>query len=181
MLKKAFSTLILAALSVSAVDLPRQTPEFQMNYNSGKQVLLTSYRGKVILAEFLFTTCPHCQHTAQLFSKLQDAYGARGFQALGVAFNEMANMLVPDFIKDYRPSFPVGFADRDRVMNYLGLSPAERFVVPQIVLIDKRGVIRFQSPPLGDPNLQDEKFLRQRIEELLDGKIPAPYKPAPAK
>jgi hypothetical protein len=81
----------------------------------------------------------------------------------------MANMLVPDFIKDHKPTFPVGFAARDSVLTYLGISITERFVVPQIVLIDKRGVIRLQSPPLGDANLQDEKFLRAKIEELLGG------------
>ena len=163
--------LLTAATSFGA-DLPRQSPEFVINLPSGEKQPLSKYRGKVVLCEFLFTTCPHCQHTAGVFSKLQADYGARGFQALGIAFNDMPAMLVPDFVNDHKPAFPVGWANRDPVMAYLGISPIERFVVPQIVLIDRKGVIRLQSPPLGDGNFQDEKFMRVKIEELLGAGTP---------
>ena len=142
-----------------------------MNMPSGEKQLLSKFRGKVVLCEFLFTTCPHCQHAAGTYSKLQAEFGARGFQALGIAFNDMSNMLVGDFITEFKPTFPVGWANRDPVLVYLGINPMERMAVPQVVLMDKKGVIRFQSPPLGDANLQDEKYLREKIEELLGGAI----------
>ena len=142
-----------------------------MNMPNGEKQLLSKYRGKVVLCEFLFTTCPHCQHAAGIYSTLQAEFGARGFQALGIAFNEMSNMLVGDFINDYKPAFPVGWANRDPVLVYLGINPNERMAVPQVVLMDKKGVIRFQSPPLGDATLQDEKWLRVKIEELLGGVV----------
>lgn len=164
---KALALSLGLALSVFAAEVPRQSPEFVLNYPGGKQDLLSKQRGKVVLVEFLFTTCPHCQHTAGIFSKLQADYGSKGFQAIGVAFNDMAQMLVPDFIRDYGAKFPVASAGREQVMSYLSLSAMERFVVPQIVLIDKKGVIRAQSPPLGDPKLQDEANLRTQIEALL--------------
>jgi peroxiredoxin len=165
-----------------AADTPRLSPEFVINTNDGGKQLLSKYRGKVVLCEFLFTTCPHCQNTAKMISKLQDEFGARGFQALGIAFNEMSNMLAPDFVKEHRPAFPVGWSQRGPVMSYLGLKEEERFVVPQIVLMDRRGIIRFQSLPLGDPNLQDEKYLRERINELLIEAGTTMRKPAiPAK
>lgn len=171
---KAFALSLGLALSVFAAEVPRQSPEFVLNYPGGKQDLLSKHRGKVVLVEFLFTTCPHCQHTAGIFSKLQNDYGSKGFQALGVAFNDMAQMLVPDFIRDYGAKFPVAAAGREQVMTYLSLSAMERFVVPQIVLIDKKGQIRVQSPPLGDPKLQDEAYLRTQIEALLkEGAAPA--------
>ena len=160
---------MLAMGSCLAVDLPRQSPEFVINNTNGEKQLLSKYRGKVVLIEFLHTTCPHCQHTAGIFSKLQADYGPRGFQAVGVAFDDMANMLVPDFVKEHGANFPVGWALRDPVLAYLGVNPMERFVVPQVVLMDRKGVIRLQSPPLGDANLQDEKWLRVKIEELLGG------------
>ena len=52
-------------------------------------------------------------------------------------------------------------------MSFLGFSVMDRPVVPLIVVIDKKGMIRGQSPPQGDPNLQDETKLRAMIEELL--------------
>lgn len=178
---KAFALSLGFALSVFAAEVPRQSPEFVLNYPGGKQDLLSKQRGKVVLVEFLFTTCPHCQHTAAIFTKLQAEYGPRGFQALGVAFNDMAQMLVPDFIRDYGAKFPVGFAGRDQVMTYLSLSPMERFVVPQVVLIDKKGVIRAQSPPLGDPKMQEEASLRVQIEALLKEGAGAPATSSAAK
>jgi peroxiredoxin len=157
-----------AAVSLSAAEpLPRPSPEFVLNMNGGKQELLSSHRGKVCLVEFLFTTCPHCQHTAQMLSKLQGEYGPRGFQAIGVAFNEMSSMLLPDFVTTYGVKFPAAWAQRDQVLSFLHISPMERFVVPQIVLIDRKGQIRAQSQPLGDPKLQDEANLRVLIEGLL--------------
>ncbi len=168
---------LLTAANSFAVDLPRQSPEFVINMPGGDKQLLSKFRGKVVLCEFLYTTCSHCQHTAGEFSKLQNDYGTRGLQVLGIAFNEMSNMLLGDFIRDFKPSFTVGWANRDPVMAYLSLSPMDRFVVPQIVLIDRKGVIRLQSPPLGDASLQEEKFLRVKIEELLAGAT-AERKPA---
>ena len=176
-----FPSLIvtLAAASTFGADLPRQSPEFVINLPSGEKQLLSKYRGKVVLIEFLHTTCSHCQHTAGEFSKLQNEFGSRGLQVLGIAFNEMSNMLVPDFIRDFKPTFTVGWANRDPALVYLGVSQTERLMVPQIVLIDRKGVIRQQTPPLGDANLQDEKFLRVKIEELL-GAGAAERKPAAA-
>jgi len=170
--------VLTAALSFGA-EVPRQSPEFVINYPSGEKQLLSKTRGKVVLVEFLYTTCSHCQHAAGVLSKYQADYGARGFQAIGIGFNEMSNMLVPDFIRDFKPTFPVGWANREPVMVYLGMSPEERFVVPQLVLIDRKGVIRAQSTPLDSSTMQDEKFMRAKIEELLTGTTP-PRQPSSA-
>jgi hypothetical protein len=40
-------------------------------------------------------------------------------------------------------------------------------MVPQIVVIDRRGVIRAQSRPVREVNLEDENFLRHWIDGLL--------------
>jgi peroxiredoxin len=165
---RTFALLIALTGSLFAeAAVPRQSPEFTLNLQGGKQELLSQYRGKVTLVEFLFTTCPHCQHAAQMLSKLQGELGPQGFQAVGVAFNEMSSMLVPDFVKNYGATFPVAWANRDAVLGYLNISTMERFVVPQIVVIDRKGVIRAQSLPQGDANLQDEAYLRKLIEGLL--------------
>jgi hypothetical protein len=102
-----------------------------------------------------------------LLAKLSAEYGPKGFQPVGVAFNDMAGMLVPDFIKNNGVTFPVGFSQREQVMNYLGLSPDARVSVPQIVLIDRKGMIRQQSLSLNDDRTASEANLRTMIETLL--------------
>ena len=43
----------------------------------------------------------------------------------------------------------------------------ERWVVPQMALIDRKGVIRYQTPALGAEEVQNEAWLRGKILELL--------------
>jgi peroxiredoxin len=180
----ARATAVFLGLSMSAVfaasAVPRPSPEFVISYPGGKQALLSNYRGKVVLLEFIFTTCPHCQVTSQMISKLYTELGPRGFQPLAVAVNPMAMLLVPDFIRDFHINFPVGASERDPALNYLQINGAERWVVPQVVLIDRKGVVRMQTPPLGDEKLQNEQFLRTEIEKLL-GEAGAAKRPAHTK
>ncbi len=86
---------------------------------------------------------------------------------LGVAFNDNASVLVPGFVQQYNVGFPVGAAERQTVLNYLGISEMVRWVVPQVVVIDRKGNIRAQSPPQGDPNLQTESYMRDLLDTLL--------------
>ena len=43
----------------------------------------------------------------------------------------------------------------------------ERLMVPQIVVIDRTGVIRAQSQPQGETDLESEVYLRTLIDHLL--------------
>ena len=160
------ASVLAPALRAEAPKAPRRSPEFQLNFVGGEQKLLSGYRGKVVMIEFLHTTCPHCQHSAQVFSKLYTEYGSRGFQPLGVAWNDMANLLVSDFIKANTVNFPVAFAPRAAVLDYLMMAESVRSVVPQIVWIDRKGMIRSQTPPIGDEKMLTEKYWREMIETL---------------
>ena len=64
-------------------------------------------------------------------------------------------------------NYPIGFATRDAVLDYLMMSPEVRSVVPQIVWIDRKGVIRSQTPPIGDEKMLTEKYWREMIETLI--------------
>ncbi len=114
-------------------------------------------------------------------TRLQQEYGPRGFQAIGVAFNPMANMLVVEYMRQFATGYPVGFASQDEVHSYLQVPIGYRMVVPQLIWIDKKGQIRAQSPPLGDVTFFEEKTIRGMIEKLLAEPATAAKKTAPAK
>jgi thiol-disulfide isomerase/thioredoxin len=175
----AFASLTI--LSAMAVDVPRPAPEFSAKLPNGGQILLSKFRGKVVALEFLFTTCPHCQHASQLMSQLQTEYGPKGFQALGVAFNDMSQMLVSDFVRDFKVNYPVGFSTREPVNVFLQNDPNNALHVPQLVFIDRKGIIRHQSLPRGDSNTATETFMRKTIEGLLKEPAAAATKPAATK
>ncbi len=99
----------------------RKSPEFVIKFVDGHQMLLSSLKGKVVALLMVHTTCPHCQHTSQVFTQLYNEYGPRGFQPVDAAFNTMANMYVADFVKNYNIGYPVGYSTPEEVMAYLGL------------------------------------------------------------
>lgn len=165
----------------ASLPVPRKSPEYAIELLGGKQILLSSYRGKVVLLEFLLTTCPHCQRAAQTISALNTELGPKGFQPLGVAVNPDAAQVVGNFINQFKPNFPVGYSKVEPMMVYMGLNPVERWVVPQIVLIDKKGQIRYQTPPQGDEQITDARVLRAKIQELLNEPGGAPARSPGAK
>ena len=162
----------------AAPPLPRKSPELTIAGPTVKSTPLSSYRGKVVVLEFLNTTCSHCQYAAGMLSKLQTDLGPKGFQAIGVAFVNSSPDEVKSFIQQFKPNFPIGVTSIQAVVNYMAWSPDDRPSTPQMVVIDRKVMIRAQSPPEGDPQLQDEKYLRAFIGKLLNESVPTPAKKA---
>lgn len=161
---------ITALLFAADSNTSRKAPELAFTVPGQGQKLLSQYRGKVVALEFIFTTCPHCQAASRIMTRFQQELGSRGFQAIDVAINDNADLLVDNFVKDYQVGFPVGWTPRDQMLTFMGFSLAERFVVPQLVLVDRKGMIRYQTPALADEaygKLMNEDAIKQHIEELL--------------
>src|SRR5260370_12045933 len=94
------ATLLMSAVLLQAAvpPVPRHSPEFVIHFPDGSQSLLSSYRGKVVALLFVYTTCVHCQHTSQDFTKLHAEYGPRGFQPIDMAFNQLSTLLSQHFV-----------------------------------------------------------------------------------
>ncbi len=181
----AFAALGVGALAAPPV--PRPAKELEIDQPNGQHLLLSSFKGKVVVVQFLFTTCPHCQAYSQELTQLLGEYGPKGLVCLGGAFNEEANnATVANYIKQYHVGFPVGLMQRETVTNFMGFSVLDRLVVPQIALIDRKGMIREQSEanPTAAPPLQNPEHLKAMIEKLLaegttTSKSAAPKKSTP--
>src|SRR5260221_13678506 len=96
------SAITLVALTVSAFAIPpvpRKSPEFTITDPAGKQILLSSFKGKIVVMPLMFTTCPHCQHEAQMLTKLMKEFPT--VQMLGVAFNDANGPMVSQFVKEF--------------------------------------------------------------------------------
>lgn len=162
------SAFVAAAATVpEQPPVPRKAPEYEINMPGGKSILLSSFKGKVVLLEFLNTGCQHCQHAATLYSKIQKDFGPWGFQPLGAAINDKAETLIPPFIRENKVTYPVGFTSMETAVHFLQIDPAKRWGVPQIVVIDRKGTIRYQTAWTGEDKAQDEAFIRNLIDGLL--------------
>jgi peroxiredoxin len=166
---KTFALLVGVSLLASAGETLRKAPELSFTVPGKGPQLLSQYRGKVVALSFIFTNCPHCQAESKVLTKFQQEFGSRGLQVLAVAVNPNADLLVENFSKDYQVGFPVGWIPQDQMVAFMGFSSA-RFVVPQLVLIDRKGMIHYQTPAQEDENwdkLMKEDAIHQHIDEML--------------
>jgi thiol-disulfide isomerase/thioredoxin len=164
------------ALSAYAADIPRPAPELAIRMINGPELLLNKYRGKVVALEFILTTCPHCQRTARTMSKLNQELGPRGFQPLGVAINDMAQMLIPEFVRNQQVNYPVGYGSRELASGFLQHPVMLQMMMPQIVFIDRKGTIRAQYAGTDKFFLDEEKNMRETVLGLLNEPAAAPAK-----
>jgi peroxiredoxin len=169
LLRKLFPFLLCAASLTSGAEIPRPSPDFVVFMNDGRQIHIGEYKGKVVALAFILTACSHCQFTSQVLTKLQQEYGPRGFQVIASAINEMSKLYVPEFIKNFHPAYPVGYNEREAAEDYLQHPVMYRLLMPQVVVIDRKGTIRAQYA--GDDkffeNAAQENNFRDLIEPLL--------------
>lgn len=169
-----FALAALAAFSLVAADVPRPAPDFTIAMPGNKSVKVSDYKGKVVILEFLLTTCPHCQKASQGINKVYRELKAQGVQPIGIAMNAMPNMLVEDYVKQFNLDFPIGWADREPSVAFLQHPVMMMMSFPNLVIIDRAGVIRHQIPG-GDKFFEnEEENLKALLAPLL--KAPAPKK-----
>jgi len=167
--------LLAPAYFAQSTNTIRKAPELAFHLPGQGERLLSQYRGKVIGLEFILTTCMHCQAASHVMTRFQQEYGSQGFQALDLAINGLdqgrtpqdADALVETFSHNFQVGFPVGWIPRDQFLSFMGFSIAEYLVVPQLVLIDRKGNIHYQTPARGNEAEMKEETIRQRIQELL--------------
>lgn len=181
-MQKLTATVLLLALATFALGappapVPRRSPEFTIYEPSGKQTLLSNFRGKVVVIEFFFIRSPKCLNLAGALNKLNAELGPRGFQAVAIAFpapgSDANGPLVSQIVDYLKLGYPVGYANKDRVDRYLERGESETLRIPQVVVIDREGMIRAQSGGRdGNVQLENESYLRSLLEALLQEKSP---------
>lgn len=135
---------IFLPLLVWAAPVPRPAPEFAMSMEDGSKVSLKQYRGKVVLMAYVLTTCPHCQKATGSFKQLQAELGPQGLQVLEAAVEDDAKDHLANFKARFQQNFPVGWSDRPNVAPVLQPDPKKLTMMPQVVLIDRKGRIQAQ-------------------------------------
>ncbi|MDQ2712447.1 MAG: TlpA family protein disulfide reductase [Acidobacteriota bacterium] len=173
-MKKVAILFVGAALACTSLvganlETLRKAPELSFTIPGEGSKTLSEYHGKVVALEFIFTICPHCQAASKVMGKLQQDYRSRGLQVIDVAVNPNADLLVENFVKDFQVAFPVGWTSSAQMTTFMGFPP-DRYVVPQLVLLDRNGYIHYQTPATDDAKwdkLMKEDTIRQNIEQLL--------------
>ena len=183
MLARLLPLFVSAALLGLAADIPRPAPDFPIPLPDGQTIKTANYKGKVLIVEFLVTTCPGCQNGARILTRLRNEFGPKGFEVLGIATNPGADKGIGNFVQKTGATFPIGYRTLDAAKTYLQIPVMVNMMVPQFVFIDRAGTIRSQHG--GDDQfffLEEERNIRKELTALLaEGKAPITAAPAAGK
>ncbi len=94
--------------------------DFTVSDMNGQKVALSSFKGKVIVLDFWATWCPPCKAEIPGFVELQQAYGEKGLQIVGVSVDDTPDKLKP-FAAEFKMNYPVLVGlDRDDLQDAYG-------------------------------------------------------------
>lgn len=167
----------VAAVSAFAADVPRKAPDYAIQTGPGKYIWLSEFSGKTVVLAFILTTCPHCQFTTGILTKLEKEYAPKGVVFLESAIEPMSSLHIPDFKKALNVDFPVGYNEQSYAATFLGAGPDDPMLMPQMVVIDAKGMIstQFAGDEPGFARPQQEATIRAAIDKALgSGAKPKP-------
>ena len=130
-------------------------PEFAMLDLEGKQHNISDWDGQVILLNFWATWCPPCRDEIPAFIKLQEQYGAAGFQVIGLAIDQLE--LVEGYSDSMGINYPILMGETE------GLEITTQYgnrlnMLPYSVIIDRSGMIRY---------IKKGEIEKEEIEQLI--------------
>jgi len=142
--------------SNSAIKQHREAPDFTLPALDGGQLRLSSYRGKVVLLDFWATWCLPCREETPHFVELQQKYGDRGLQIIGVSMDDSPDPVRP-FYQQFHINYPVVMGTADVGSAYGGV-----LGLPIAFVIDPDG--RISSKHMG---VTDAAVFEKDITSLL--------------
>ena len=151
---------------------------FSLTDVSGAPISLESLKGKVCIVDVWGTWCPPCRAEIPSFIKLQEKFGAQGFQMVGLneeqsSTPEGKTKLVTDYIAGNGINYPCALITEE----VMGQIP-EFQGFPTTLFIDKTGKVRLKAV-----GLHEYSYLESVVSVLLAEETPAaaaPAEPAPA-
>jgi len=105
----------------------------------GRAFTLADYKGKLLIVNFWATWCPPCLHEIPVLVKMQERYGARGFQLIGPAVDDIedARRAAPGLKFNY----PVAVGTPEAMLELMSRLGNEQGGLPFSVVITPDGKI----------------------------------------
>jgi peroxiredoxin len=141
---KPLAIFLIAALSLFAAGeySNRRAPGFSLQDPHFEQHDPEDYRGKVLIVEFMQTTCPVCQRLTDTLLQIKEKYGDR-IAVLSIVTLPDNFQTVEKFAADRKIPWPMLFDSGQVMMSYLKVTPSNPKVeFPHVFLIDGKGTIR---------------------------------------
>jgi thiol-disulfide isomerase/thioredoxin len=166
-MKQAALIIIAAAIALAAGISVRRlsTPvmdsrpstliDFSLPDVSGVQRNVSEWQGKVLVINFWATWCPPCRKEIPEFVALQEQYGDKGLQFVGIAIEEREP--VSEYLNTIKINYPIliggdkGIALAQQLGNIIN-------AVPFTIVVNRQGQIIHRQPG---------EFSREKILETI--------------
>ncbi|HEY1336107.1 MAG TPA: TlpA disulfide reductase family protein [Bryobacteraceae bacterium] len=158
------AAIFVFAVALFAADTLRRAPGFALPDEKGDLHDLYDYRGKVVLLEFMQTTCPHCAAFAAALGNVQKNYAGK-LQVLSAVFPPDTPKMVNEYIAAHKLAYPVLFDCGQMAYSYIR-KPTVDF--PRLFLIDRDGMIRadWDNTTVTSANFESAKLIPE-IDRVL--------------
>lgn len=166
-------TRSLFAQSASAAYMVgHAAPDFKLKDLDGKQVQLSSLRGKVVLLDFWASWCGPCRVEIPIIESISKHFKNKDVLVLGVNSQEPAEV-VRSFVAKNKITYPVVLTvDNPGIIRAYSAD-----ALPTAVLVDKTGIIAAYR--IGE-NPSTEEILRDDLHRVLSPKY-VPPQPKPVQ
>jgi cytochrome c biogenesis protein CcmG/thiol:disulfide interchange protein DsbE len=135
---------LVAQTATHGVGVGHSAPNFSRADLTHRKIVLSSYRGKIVLLNFWATWCEPCLTEMPTFVEWQKQYGSRNFQVIGISMDDAAPEVIAT-VSRLKLNYPVLMGD-----EYLGADYGGVLGLPVTFLIDRDGKIqaRYQGTSL---------------------------------
>jgi peroxiredoxin len=113
-----------------------QAPDFTLNDLSGKEVSLSSFRGKPVLLNFWATWCPYCRKEREELNSVFRSYKGKDLVIISVSIDRSVKT-VEKFL-ERQPAGFINLTDTEKA----AAKPYDVVGLPTTFLIDRNGIIR---------------------------------------
>jgi thiol-disulfide isomerase/thioredoxin len=104
--------------------------------NDGQRATLADYNGKLLVVDFYATWCQPCRESIPRLISLQQHYGPRGLQVVGLNVGGPDDRIkVPNFMRELNIQYPLGFPDQALTDLFL----SDNQTIPQTFVFGRRG------------------------------------------
>jgi thiol-disulfide isomerase/thioredoxin len=123
-----------------------------------KNIILSSYKGKVVYLDFWASWCPPCRKSFPWMNSMQEKYKSQGLEIIAVNLDANKKDALK-FLSTNSAIFTVAFDSEGKTPRKYGVKG-----MPTSYLIDRDGKIVLQHMGFDD---EDRASLEQKIQELL--------------
>lgn len=174
---RLFLAVLIAAGSLFAAgDLSgRRAPGFSLPDASSRYHDPQDYRGRIVIVDFMSTSCPHCSTFSKILEKVKAKYA--GKVAVLMVVNPPADnqSTVTRYAAAHKITSPILFDCGQVAASYLKVTPQNpSFDIPHFFVIDQQGMIRHNyGYSLLNKGIFEGDGIFPIIDSMLGGAAPA--------